>query len=158
MRLADLKRADAARSSGVPEDLADRELVKMQSLREVFVNDAPPVIIRKPKNEKDGGGWKRVHTKKGEPMFVDVAYLPFTSATHRHALIATTEEQTVALIRCMMDLEDPRLIRGESFDDPDRWMRFDALDTIDGQLRIVFEPKKYADGKVYDVARIEEAD
>ena len=57
-----------------------------------------------------------------------------------------------------MDGVEPKLLKGESLEDIERWEQYTAPETIEGKLRFVLKPKKYRDGKTYDVATLEAAE
>lgn len=159
MDMKKLKAKQNAARNGVPDQYADREVMKAHKIRSDFVNDAPVVIIRKPKNQKDKdtGKYTRVYSKAGHPMFSMVAYIPIDMDGQK-AVVVTASEENIGLLRQLMDGVEPRLIRGENTDDIDRWEEYEAPETIEGKLRFVLTPKKYHDGNVYDVAVLEAAD
>ena len=159
MDMKKLKAKQNAAKNGVPDRYADREVMEAHKIRSDFVNDEPVVIVRKPKNQKDKdtGKWTRVCSKAGHPMFSMVAYIPIDMDGKKGVVVTATEEN-IGILRQLMDDVEPKLIRGESFEDVDRWEEYTANETIDGKLRFVLQPKKYRDGNVYDVASMETAD
>lgn len=159
MDMKKLKAKQNAARNGVPDCYADREVVEAHKVRSDFVNDAPVVIIRKPKNAKNAetGKYERVFSKANHPMFAMVAYLPI-EMNGRKAIVVTATEENVGILRQLMDDVEPKLLKGESFEDIERWEQYTAPETIEGKLRFVLKPKKYHDGKTYDVATLEAAD
>ena len=159
MDMKKLKAKQNAAKNGVPDRYADREVLEAHKIRKDFVNDAPVIIIRKPKNakNKDTGKFERVYSKSGHPMFGMVAYIPI-DMDGKKGIVVTATEENIGILRQLMDDVEPKLIRGESFEDVDRWEEYTAPETIDGKLCFVLQPKKYRDGNVYDVATLETAD
>ena len=159
MDMKKLKAKRNATKNGVPDRYADREVMKAHKIRSDFVNDEPVVIIRKPKNQKDTdtGKYTRVCSKAGHPMFSMVAYIPI-DMDGKKGIVVTATEENIGILRQLMDGVEPKLIRGESMEDIDRWEEYTADETIDGKLRFLLQPKKYRDGNVYDVAVLETAD
>ena len=159
MDMKKLKAKQNAAKNGVPDRYADREVMEAHKIRKDFINDEPVVIIRKPKNQKDKdtGKYTRVCSKAGHPMFSMVAYIPI-DMDGKKAIIVTATEENIGILRQLMDGVEPKLIRGENFEDVDRWEEYTAPETIDGKLRFILQPKKYRDGNVYDVATLETAD
>ena len=154
-----LKAKQNAARSGVPDRYADREVMEAHKLRKDFVNDAPVIIIRKPKNakNKETGKFERVYSKNGNPIFSMVAYMPI-DIDGQKAVVVTATEENVGILRELMDEAEPKLIKGENFEDVDRWEEYTAPETIEGKLRFVLTPKKYRNNEVYDVAVLESAD
>ena len=154
-----LKAKQNAAKNGVPDRYADREVLEAHKIRKDFVNDAPIVIIRKPKNQKDKdtGKYTRVCSKAGHPMFSMVAYIPI-DMDGKKGIVVTATEENIGILRQLMDDVEPKLIRGENMDDIDRWEEYEAPETIEGKLRFVLTPKKYHNGNIYDVAVLESAD
>ena len=159
MDMKKLKAKQNAAKNGVPDRYADREVMEAHKIRKDFINDEPVVIIRKPKNQKDKdtGKYTRVCSKAGHPMFSMVAYIPI-DMDGKKAIIVTATEENIGILRQLMDGVEPKLIRGESFEDVDRWEEYTASETIDGKLRCVLKPKKYHNNEVYDVAVLESAE
>ena len=159
MDMKKLKAKQNAARSGVPDRYADREVMEAHKIRKDFVNDAPVIIIRKPKNakNKETGKFERVYSKNGNPIFSVVAYMPI-DIDGQKAVVVTATEENVGLLRELMDEEEPKLIKGENFEDVDRWEEYTAPETIEGKLRFVLTPKKYRNNEVYDVAVLESAD
>ena len=159
MDMKKLKAKQNAAKNGVPDRYADREVMEAHKIRSDFVNDEAVVIVRKPKNQKDKdtGKWTRVCSKAGHPMFSMVAYIPI-DMNGKKAIVVTATEENIGILRQLMDDVEPKLIRGESMEDIDRWEEYTANETIDGKLRFILQPKKYRDGNVYDVATLETAD
>ena len=159
MDMKKLKAKQNAARSGVPDRYADREVIEAHKVRSDFVNDEPVVIIRKPKNAKneETGKYERVFSKAGHPIFAMVAYLPI-DMNGKKAVVVTATEENVGILRQLMDDVEPKLIKGENIEDVDRWEEYTAPETIEGKLRFSLKPKKYHDGKVYDVAVLESAD
>ena len=159
MDMKKLKAKQNAARNGVPDRYADREVMEAHKIRKDFVNDEPVVIIRKPKNQKDKdtGKYTRVYSKTGRPVFSMVADIPIDMDGKKGVVVTATEEN-IGILRELMDDVEPKLIRGESMEDIDRWEEYTAPETIDGKLRFVLQPKKYRDGNVYDVAALETAD
>ena len=153
MDMKKLKAKQNAVKNGVPDRYADREVLEAHKIRKDFTND------RKPKNakNKDTGKYERVYSKSGHPMFGMVAYIPI-DMDGKKGIVVTATEENIGILRQLMDDVEPKLIRGESFEDVDRWEEYTAPETIDGKLRFVLQPKKYRDGNVYDVAVLESAD
>ena len=159
MDMKKLKAKQNAARSGVPDRYADREVMEAHKIRKDFTNDAPVIIIRKPKNakNKETGKFERVYSKNGNPIFSMVAYMPI-DIDGQKAVVVTATEENVGILRELMDDVEPKLIRGENMDDIDRWEEYTAPETIDGKLRFVLTPKKYRNNEVYDVAVLESAD
>ena len=159
MDMKKLKAKQNAARSGVPDRYADREVMEAHKIRKDFVNDAPVIIIRKPKNakNKETGKFERVYSKNGNPIFSVVAYMPI-DIDGQKAVVVTATEENVGILRELMDEEEPKLIKGENFEDVDRWEEYTAPETIEGKLRFVLTPKKYRNNEVYDVAVLESAD
>lgn len=159
MDMKKLKAKQNAARNGVPDRYADREVMEAHKIRKDFTNDAPVIIIRKPKNakNKDTGKYERVYSKAGHPMFSMVAYMPI-DMDGKKAIVVTATEENIGILRQLMDDVEPKLIRGENMEDIDRWEEYTAPETIDGKLRFVLQPKKYRDGNVYDVATLETSD
>ena len=159
MDMKKLKAKQNAARSGVPDRYADREVMEAHKIRKDFVNDAPVIIIRKPKNakNKETGKYERVYSKNGHPIFSMVAYMPI-DIDGQKAVVVTASEENVGILRELMDEEEPKLIKGENFEDADRWEEYTAPETIEGKLRFVLTPKKYRNNEVYDVAVLESAD
>ena len=159
MDMKKLKAKQNAARSGVPDRYADREVMEAHKIRKDFVNDAPVIIIRKPKNakNKETGKFERVYSKNGNPIFSMVAYMPI-DIDGQKAVVVTATEENVGILRELMDEAEPKLIKGENFEDVDRWEEYTAPETIEGKLRFVLTPKKYRNNEVYDVAVLESAD
>lgn len=159
MDMKKLKAKQNAARSGVPDRYADREVMEAHKIRKDFVNDAPVIIIRKPKNakNKETGKFERVYSKNGNPIFSMVAYMPI-DIDGQKAVVVTATEENVGILRELMDESEPKLIKGENFEDVDRWEEYTAPETIEGKLRFVLTPKKYRNNEVYDVAVLESAD
>ena len=159
MDMKKLKAKQNAARSGVPDRYADREVMEAHKIRKDFVNDAPVIIIRKPKNakNKETGKFERVYSKNGNPIFSMVAYMPI-DIDGQKAVVVTATEENVGILRELMDEAEPKLIKGENFEDVDRWGEYTAPETIEGKLRFVLTPKKYRNNEVYDVAVLESAD
>lgn len=159
MDMKKLKAKQNAARNGVPDQYADREVMEAHKIRSDFVNDAPVVIIKKPKNAKNDetGKFERVYSKQNHPMFNMVAYIPIQIKDAK-AIVVTATEENISILRQLMDGVEPKLIKGESFEDINRWEEYTAPETIEGNLRFVLKPKKYHDGKTYDVATLESAD
>ena len=159
MDMKKLKAKQNAARSGVPDRYADREVMEAHKIRKDFVNDAPVIIIRKPKNakNKETGKFERVYSKNGNPIFSMVAYMPI-DIDGQKAVVVTATEENVGILRELMDEAEPKLIKGENFEDVDRWDEYTAPETIEGKLRFVLTPKKYRNNEVYDVAVLESAD
>lgn len=159
MDMKKLKAKQNAARSGVPDRYADREVMEAHKIRKDFTNDAPVIIIRKPKNakNKETGKFERVYSKNGNPIFSMVAYMPI-DIDGQKAVVVTATEENVGILRELMDDVEPKLIRGENMDDIDRWEEYEAPETIEGKLRFVLTPKKYRNNEVYDVAVLESAD
>ena len=159
MDMKKLKAKQNAARSGVPDRYADREVMEAHKIRKDFVNDAPVIIIRKPKNakNKETGKFERVYSKNGNPIFSMVAYMPI-DIDGQKAVVVTATEENVGILRELMDEAEPKLIKGENFEDVDRWEEYTASETIEGKLRFVLTPKKYRNNEVYDVAVLESAD
>ena len=159
MDMKKMKAKQNAAKNGVPDCYADRDVMEAHKIRKDFVNDAPVIIIRKPKNakNKETGKYERVYSKNGHPIFSMVAYIPI-DMDGKKAIVVTATEENIGILRQLMDDVEPKLIRGESMEDIDRWEEYTAPETIDGKLRFVLQPKKYRDGNVYDVATLETAD
>lgn len=159
MDMKKLKAKQNAARSGVPDRYADREVMEAHKIRKDFVNDAPVIIIRKPKNakNKETGKFERVYSKNGNPIFSMVAYMPI-DIDGQKAVVVTATEENVGILRELMDDTEPKLIKGENFEDVDRWEEYTAPETIEGKLRFVLTPKKYRNNEVYDVAVLESAD
>ena len=158
----DIKKLEAeqnAARSGVPDRYADREDKEAHQIRKDFVNDAPVIIIRKPKNakNKETGKFERVYSKNGNPIFSMVAYMPI-DIDGQKAVVVTASEENVGILRTLVDDVEPKLIKGENFEDIDRWEQYTAEEVIEGKLRFVLKPKKYHNNEVYDVAVLESAD
>lgn len=152
MDLKTLKAKKNAAKSGVPDHLVDREVMEASKVRANFVNDEPVVIVRKPKHQKDkdSGTYSRVFSRSGKPLFSMVAYIPI-DVDGTKAVVVTATEENIEILKPMIDGTQPKLIRGESAEDIDRWEEFTAPEVIDGTLRFVWQPKKYRNGTVYDV-------
>ena len=90
-------------------------------------------------------------------MFSMVAYIPI-DMNGKKAIVVTATEENIGILRQLMDDVEPKLIKGENIEDVDRWEEYTAPETIEGKLRFALKPKKYHDGKVYDVAVLESAD
>ena len=159
MDMKKLKAKQNAARSGVPDRYADREVMEAHKIRKDFTNDAPVIIIRKPKNakNKETGKFERVYSKNGNPIFSMVAYMPI-DIDGQKAVVVTATEENVGILRELMDEAEPKLIKGENFEDVDRWEEYTAPETIEGKLRFVLTPKKYRNNEVYDVAVLESAD
>ena len=159
MDMKKLKAKQNAARSGVPDRYADREVMEAHKIRKDFVNDAPVIIIRKPKNakNKETGKFERVYSKNGNPIFSMVAYMPI-DIDGQKAVVVTASEENVGILRTLVDDVEPKLIKGENFEDVDRWEEYTAPETIEGKLRFVLTPKKYRNNEVYDVAVLESAD
>ena len=159
MDMKKLKAKQNAARSGVPDRYADREVMEAHKIRKDFVHDAPVIIIRKPKNakNKETGKFERVYSKNGNPIFSMVAYMPI-DIDGQKAVVVTATEENVGILRELMDEAEPKLIKGENFEDVDRWEEYTAPETIEGKLRFVLTPKKYRNNEVYDVAVLESAD
>ena len=159
MDMKKMKAKQNAAKNGVPDCYADRELLEAHKRRKDFVNDAPVIIIRKPKNakNKETGKYERVYSKNGHPIFNMVAYMPI-DIDGQKAVVVTATEENVGILRELMDEAEPKLIKGENFEDVDRWEEYTAPETIEGKLRFVLTPKKYRNNEVYDVAVLESAD
>ena len=159
MDMKKLKAKQNAARSGVPDRYADREVMEAHKIRKDFVNDAPVIIIRKPKNakNKETGKFERVYSKNGNPIFSMVAYMPI-DIDGQKAVVVTATEENVGILRELMDEAEPKLIKGENFEDIDRWEQYTAEEVIGGKLRFVLKPKKYHDNELYDVAVLESAD
>ena len=159
MDMKKLKAKQNAARSGVPDRYADREAMEAHKIRKDLVNDAPVIIIRKPKNakNKETGKYERVYSKNGHPIFNMVAYMPI-DIDGQKAVVVTATEENVGILRELMDEAEPKLIKGENFEDVDRWEEYTAPETIEGKLRFVLTPKKYRNNEVYDVAVLESAD
>ena len=159
MDMKKLKAKQNAARSGVPDRYADREVMEAHKIRKDFVNDAPAIIIRKPKNakNKETGKFERVYSKNGNPIFSMVAYMPI-DIDGQKAVVVTATEENDGILRELMDEAEPKLIKGENFEDVDRWEEYTAPETIEGKLRFVLTPKKYRNNEVYDVAVLESAD
>lgn len=158
----DMKRMKAkqnAAKNGVPDCYADRDVMEAHKIRKDFVNDAPVIIIRKPKNakNKETGKYERVYSKNGHPIFNMVAYMPI-DIDGQKAVVVTASEENVGILRTLIDDVEPKLIRGENIEDIDRWEQYTAEEVIEGKLRFVLKPKKYHNNEVYDVAVLESAD
>lgn len=153
MDIKTMKAKQNAQKNGVPDRYADREVMEAHKIRKDFVNDAPVVIIRKPKNQKDKdtGKYTRVCSKAGHPMFSMVAYLP-VDIDGKKGIVVTASEENIGILRTLIDGVEPKLLKGESFEDVDRWEEYTAPETIDGRLRFTLQPKKYHNNEVYDVA------
>ena len=159
MDMKKLKAKQNAARSGVPDRYADREVMEAHKIRKDFVNDAPVIIIRKPKNakNKETGKFERVYSKNGNPIFSMVAYMPI-DIDGQKAVVVTATEENVGILRELMDEAEPKLIKGENFEDVDRWEEYTAPETIEGNLRFALKPKKYHNNEVYDVAVLELAE
>ena len=159
MDMKKMKAKQNAAKNGVPDCYADRELLEAHKIRKDFVNDAPVIIIRKPKNakNKETGKYERVYSKSGHPIFSMVAYMPI-DIDGQKAVVVTATEENVGILRELMDEAEPKLIKGENFEDVDRWEEYTSPETIEGKLRFVLTPKKYRNNEVYDVAVLESAD
>ena len=154
-----LKAKQNAAKNGVPDRYADREVLEAHKIRKDFVNDAPVIIVRKPKNSKnkETGKYERVYSKNGHPIFAMVAYMPI-DIDGQKAVVVTASEENVGILRTLVDDVEPKLIKGENLEDVDRWEEYIAPETIEGKLRFVLKPKKYRNNEVYDVAVLESAD
>lgn len=159
MDMKKMKAKQNAAKNGVPDCYADRDVMEAHKIRKDFINDAPVIIIRKPKNAKneETGKYERVFSKAGHPIFAMVAYLPI-DMNGKKAVVVTATEENVGILRQLMDEAEPKLIKGENFEDVDRWEEYTAPETIEGKLRFVLRPKKYHNGEVYDVAVLESAE
>ena len=159
MDMKKLKAKQNAVKNGVPDRYADREVLEAHKIRKDFTNDAPVIIIRKPKNakNKDTGKYERVYSKSGHPMFGMVAYIPI-DMDGKKGIVVTATEENIGILRQLMDDVEPKLIRGENMDDIDRSEEYEAPETIEGNLRFVLTPKKYHDGHIYAVAVLASAD
>lgn len=159
MNMKKMKAKQNAARNGVPDCYADRDVVEAHKVRSDFMNDAPVIIIKKPKNQKnkETGKYERVYSKNGHPIFSMVAYMPI-DIDGQKAVVVTASEENVGILRQLMDGVEPKLIRGENIEDIDRWEQYAAEEVIEGKLRFILKPKKYHDGKTYDVATLEEAE
>ena len=148
-----LKAKQNAAKNGVPDRYADREVLEAHKIRKDFVNDAPIVIIRKPKNQqdKDTGKYTRACSKAGHPKLSMVAYIPI-DMDGKKGIVVTATEENIGILRQLMDDVEPKLIRGENMDDIDRWEEYEAPEIIEGKLRFVLTPQNYYVGYIYDVA------
>lgn len=160
MDFSKLKKDYESKASGVPKQYADRELIKAADVVGTFTNDAPVVIVRKPKNtNKDEDGnivpYHRVINKKGEPVFQDVAYIPVLFEDGDRAVIVTATDETVRVLKVLMEEVEPSLMKGESFDDINRWEEYEAEELIEGVLRFGKVKKEYKNGKTFPVAVLE---
>lgn len=151
MDIKKLKSKYEASRTGVPEVYSDREVYNASKLRASFTNDAPAMIIMKPKSRKnkESGKYERLTGKNG-PVFERIAYIPIDIAGTK-GVVVTALKPNVRLIQMIVDMDNPTLLYGESLDDPDRRVQYTATELIEGTLRFVPQPQKYADGKVYDV-------
>lgn len=159
MDMKKMKAKQNAARNGVPDCYADRTVMEAHKIRKDFTNDAPVIIIKKPKNakNKETGKFERVFSKNNHPMFSMVAYMPI-DIDGQKAVVVTATEENVGILRTLVDDVEPKLIKGESFDDIDRWEQYTAEEVIEGKLRFVLTPKKYHNNEVYDVAVLEAAD
>lgn len=153
MKFEELEKRKTARESGVPEMYLDREVIKTEELRAPFENDAPIVLIKKPKlTQVKGGKYERVYSERtGNAVFKTVAFIPVLF-DDRRCIVCTGVEETLSIIRGLFEDVEPQLVFGVDLDDEDRIEMSVAEELIEGKLRFVLKPKKYANGKTHDVS------
>lgn len=168
MDFSKLKKDYESKRSGVPEQFSDRPVLKAAEVTKQFVNDEPVVIVRKPKNtNKDEDGnevqYHRVLNKDGKPIFQDVAYIPVKFDDGELAVVCTATDETVKILKILIEDVDPKLVKGESFDDINRWEEYEAEELIEG--RLCFKPqnkdyksKKTGKTKTYPIAVLASAE
>lgn len=147
-----MKTAQLSKSKGIPEQYADRELLEAQKIRSTFKNDAPVVLVTKPKYEKDKntGEFIRVLSRKGNKVMKTVAYIPIEMGGKKY-IVATTTDENIDLLKTLVDEKDGKVIKPAE-DIYEQTVEFTATELIEGDLRFVLQPKSYANGSVYDVA------
>lgn len=147
-----MKSTQLSKSKGIPEQYTDRELLEAQKIHSVFVNDAPVIIVKKPKYELDKrtGEYIRVLSKKNIKVVKWVAYLPI-DMNGTKAIVATSTDENVDLLKTLID-GTAGVVTKAAEDEADQTVQYTATELIEGQLRFTLQPKKYADGSVHDVA------
>lgn len=145
MKFSDIVTRYESMSSGVPEKFANRQVIYPKDCNQTFTNDEPFVILNKPKNaqNKDTGRWERVYTKEDhKPLFQDVVYLPVLLEDGNYAVIVTATDEIVKPLKYMIE-DVPVLYKGESLEDENRWIWYEASELIDGILFFRDTPKEY---------------
>lgn len=151
MRFDAMERQNKSTRMGIPEVYADRPVLKAQDIGSAFTNDAPIIMVTKPKNSKDKetGKYTRVYTKDGRPMFGDVAYIPIMFDDGSKGIVVTASYETTSVLAALFVGAEPKVIRGEG---DDAWTAVQASELIEGRLRFVKQPKRYANGRIFDIA------
>ena len=154
MDLKTLKEEQLAIAKQIPDVLRGRRIVETADVEGTFTNDAPVILRRKPKNQKDEstGQWVRATSKDGKyKLFQWVAYIP-VMYQNEQCVIITAVPETVNILRAGL-VEDavPEIVRGNGPEDENRIEEYTLPEVIEGELRFSKVDKKYANGKTYPV-------
>lgn len=141
-----LKSERAAAGSGIPPEYADREQINISKFSGELVNDAPCVVIEKPKQEKQGGVWKTVYNKDGRVVRTSVAFIP-ALVGGKKILISASSWETVGVLKGACE-GDGEVIRGEGDMRVVRWI---LPDVFEGTLKVVPIEKTYRDGSKFSI-------
>ena len=154
MDLKTLKEEQLAIAKQIPDVLRGRRIVETADVEGTFVNDAPVILQRKPKNQKDKetGKWVRATSRDGKyKLFQWVAYIPAILKDEKVVIITAVPETVNVLRAGLPEGAAPEIVRGKGPEDENRVEEYTLPETIDGELRFTKQDKPYANGKTYPV-------
>lgn len=154
MKFSEMAARRAAKSGGMPAEYMDREKVDLRKIHGVFTNDAPVMLVNKPKKEQIDGTtkWADVVNKDGETIYHFVAYIPIDLKGEKKVVVTAMWEIVGNLLE-LIDQEDPYKVVDER---RETWYKAEEL--IEGDLGVGYVDKLYADGNIHEVAVIVAAD
>jgi len=145
--MSEIKAKRAERSSAaLPEGLKDREIMDLKTFRGIAKNDAPLMIVKRPKLSKgENGKWSEVINDKGEKVLGYTAFIPVEVAGKKKLVISGIWEY-VSMMLELVDFENP-----DSVDEKKQETWWTAKDLIDDDLTTGYIDKDYG-GEVHPVA------